>query len=296
MLYSLSNAHLRVLVDPLGAELRSLRDRAGLEYLWQRDPALWARSAPLLFPWVGRLPGGRYQVNGRDYALPLHGFAKESLFVAEQAEPQCLRLRLQEDLHTLRQFPFPFQLAITYRLASQTLHMDTLVYNPGPVPMLFGLGFHPGFRVPLSPGLAFSDYVLQFAPGPLAPQRIEFAPSGLRTGRLLPFALNDKNRLPLSHALFDQEAVVLAQAGRQVSLLPQGGGKGLTLSFPDAPYVGFWQPANSQAPFLCIEPWCTLPGLEGGQAIWEQEPGLLRLAPGESFQHRLAISLLQGDA
>ena len=108
MLYSLQNAHLSVQVDPLGAELRSLQDKAGVEYLWQRDPALWARSAPLLFPWVGRLYHGRYQVNGRTYALPLHGFAKESMFFPEQDSPHMLKLHLRENGDTLAQFPFPF--------------------------------------------------------------------------------------------------------------------------------------------------------------------------------------------
>lgn len=295
MLYSLQNAHLSVQVDPLGAELRSLQDKAGVEYLWQRDPTLWARSAPLLFPWVGRLYHGRYQVNGRTYALPLHGFAKESMFFSEQDSPHMLKLHLRENGDTLAQFPFPFVLTVTYRLAGQTLHMDTLVHNPGPAPLYFGLGFHPGFRVPLTAGLDFSDYALQFAPGSRCPQRIQIAPNGLRTGRSIPFPLPGGNRLPLSHALFSQEAVVLAQAGHQVSLLPLPGGKGLSLSFPNAPYVALWQPANTAAPFLCIEPWCTLPGLDEKDTVWEQEPGMLRLLPGEHFLHKLDIRLLQVD-
>lgn len=148
MLYSLQNAHLSVQVDPLGAELRSLQDKAGVEYLWQRDPALWARSAPLLFPWVGRLYHGRYQVNGRTYALPLHGFAKESMFFPEQDSPHMLKLHLRENGDTLAQFPFPFVLTVTYRLAGQTLHMDTLVHNPGPALPILGWASTPGSGSP----------------------------------------------------------------------------------------------------------------------------------------------------
>lgn len=289
MLYSIHNPFLHIQVDSLGAELRSLRDGDGVEYLWQRHPAYWARSSPLLFPWVGRLPNGCYQVNGRSYSLPLHGFAKDSPFVAEQPGPDTLRFHLFDSPATLCQFPFAFHLIVTYRLVGQTLHVDTVVHNTGPVPMLFGLGSHPGFQVPLTEGLDFSDYDLQFTSVPLLPHRIQFASSGLRTGQSLPFSFGRENRLPLSHALFDQEAVVLSQAGNQVSLFPRRGGKGLFLSFPDAPYVGIWQPANTQAPLLCIEPWCTLPGLEHAPAVWEQDPGLLQLEPGGAFQHRLRI-------
>lgn len=107
MLYSLQNAHLSVQVDPLGAELRSLQDKAGVEYLWQRDPALWARSAPLLFPWVGRLYHGRYQVNGRTYALPLHGFAKESMFFQSRIAPICSSCICGKTGIPWPNFPFP---------------------------------------------------------------------------------------------------------------------------------------------------------------------------------------------
>lgn len=296
MLYAISNPRLCIQVESLGAELRSLKDPDGVEYIWQRDPAYWAKSAPLLFPWVGRLPGGGYQVNGATYSLPRHGFAKDLPFSVEQPAPDLLRFHLQQDAGTLGQFPFPFHLTLSYRLEGDALEIVAAVQNTGPAPMPFGLGSHPGFRAPLEEGLDFSDYVLQFSPGPLSPRRVEFAPSGLRTGRVLPFALAQGNRLPLAHSLFDQDAVVLYQAGSQVSLLPRQGGKGLALSFPDAPYVGFWQPPGSCAPFLCIEPWCTLPAKEGGPAIWEQEPGLLRLLPGAIFQHRLRIRPCLADA
>ena len=87
--------------------------------------------------------------------------------------------------------------------------------------------------------------------------------------------------------------IYLETPSGEVDLLPLPGGKGLSLSFPNAPYVALWQPANTAAPFLCIEPWCTLPGLDEKDTVWEQEPGMLRLLPGEHFLHKLDISLMQ---
>ena len=63
---------LRALVSETGAELCALDGADGTEYLWRGDPALWARHAPVLFPHVGRLPGGRYTWRGETYSLPLH--------------------------------------------------------------------------------------------------------------------------------------------------------------------------------------------------------------------------------
>jgi galactose mutarotase-like enzyme len=61
----------------------------------------------------------------------------------------------------------------------------------------------------------------------------------------------------------------------------------VTVTFPDAPYVGFWQPANSDAPFLCIEPWQSLPASDApvgspADLICERK-GFVRLAPGEVY-------------
>ena len=73
---------------PHGAELTSLIARAnGLEYLWQADPAVWARHAPVLFPLVGRLPDDAYHYEGRDYKLPQHGFARDQEFPVLRTAP-----------------------------------------------------------------------------------------------------------------------------------------------------------------------------------------------------------------
>ncbi|MCI8286718.1 MAG: aldose 1-epimerase family protein, partial [Lachnospiraceae bacterium] len=36
-----------------GAELLSYQTAAGKEYLWQKDPAYWAKTSPVLFPYIG---------------------------------------------------------------------------------------------------------------------------------------------------------------------------------------------------------------------------------------------------
>ena len=44
------------------------------------DPAFWTGRAPLLFPIVGRADGGVYRLDGKEYALPQHGFARRQAF------------------------------------------------------------------------------------------------------------------------------------------------------------------------------------------------------------------------
>ncbi|GAA6204290.1 MULTISPECIES: hypothetical protein [Thalassotalea] len=70
--YTLSNNLLTCQINERGAELNSLVSTTHhQEYIWQADPAIWAGSAPILFPVVGRLNEGEYRYQGKDYAIPI---------------------------------------------------------------------------------------------------------------------------------------------------------------------------------------------------------------------------------
>ena len=53
---TITNERLMVQIDPLGAQMHSIKRRGeDTEYLWQGDAQSWSRQAPVLFPFVGRL-------------------------------------------------------------------------------------------------------------------------------------------------------------------------------------------------------------------------------------------------
>ena len=55
-IHTIENDVLRVSVADEGAELVSVLDkRSGEERIWQADPAVWNRHAPILFPFVGKV-------------------------------------------------------------------------------------------------------------------------------------------------------------------------------------------------------------------------------------------------
>ena len=65
MYYTLENEQIRLTVDSLGAQpLSVIAKSTGEECLWQGDPAVWGRHAPILFPYTGKLPGGHMIVDG----------------------------------------------------------------------------------------------------------------------------------------------------------------------------------------------------------------------------------------
>ena len=69
MQYSIENDILRLTVDSHGAEPVSVIHKpTGAELLWQADPAVWNRHAPILFPYTGKLTGGKMLAKGVEYA------------------------------------------------------------------------------------------------------------------------------------------------------------------------------------------------------------------------------------
>ena len=80
MIYTIQNACLTVQVKKAGAELCSVKDTAGAEYLFDANPAYWGRSAPVLFPFVGSLRDKAFVYEGKTYPMGQHGFARDSVF------------------------------------------------------------------------------------------------------------------------------------------------------------------------------------------------------------------------
>ena len=163
MVHTISNAFLKVTVSEMGAELLSVLGADGTEYLWQGDPAFWAGRSPILFPFVGRLNGQEYWLDGKRYEIGIHGFARKSRFTLEEQADDRLVFLLTENEETYSQYPRRFALRVCYTLRGDTLEMLCRVENRDDRVMYFGLGGHPGFRVPLVAGIPFEDYRIRFA-------------------------------------------------------------------------------------------------------------------------------------
>src|SRR3712207_7898275 len=77
MTVTISSSRLQAQLSSNGAELVRLQDEQGRDLLWDGNPAFWTGRSPLLFPIVGQVRDGRMRVNGREYELPRHGFARD---------------------------------------------------------------------------------------------------------------------------------------------------------------------------------------------------------------------------
>lgn len=276
---SIKNQHLQVCVDTLGAQLMSIRSN-GLEYLWQGDPQYWSDRSPLLFPFIGRLWNKQYSLNGKTYPLPIHGFAAGSEFTA-QVDENILTMALESNKDTLKCYPFPFALTVTFSLEGATLHVCHSIRNTGENTMYFGLGGHPGIRVPLEAGECFEDYVLEFS-AHCQPERIGFTDDVLLSGIAVPYPMEEHKRIRLQHSLFDDDAIILQNTARQVTLSGPNG-HGVTMDFADFPYFGIWHMPKTNAPYVCLEPWSSLPGRQDLIEDLSCRSDLIALAPGKEY-------------
>lgn len=275
-----------------GAELVSLQ-KDGFEYIWPALPEFWKRHAPILFPIVGKVFDGTYRVNGTEYHLPQHGFARDSEFEVVEAHDEQATLRLRSSEETFRSYPYPFLLTATYSIEYNTLRCIWKVENPADEPMYFQIGAHPAFCYPHFEAEDVLHGYLEFSREGAPTDVLTIALLG-ESGCVLPDTeclLLPESRLPLTQHIFDRGALVLEerQADR-VTLFDKLRQPVLAVSF-DAPVLGIWSPSN--APFCCIEPWYGRADSEGFAGPIEQRQHIQLLPTHSAFTFEYDITLLR---
>ncbi len=291
MVYTIQNEHLQLQVDSFGAQLMSLQDSSGREYLWQGDPAYWRRRAPVLFPFIGRLQDEKYRCGGETYSMGIHGFASLNEFAVGEHTGDAITLVLTDNESTRECYPFAFRLEITYRLVGNTARQINRVINCGEKQMHFAFGGHPGFCVPLDEKEAFEDCYVEFSV-PCQPLCMGFDPvTHLTNGQDAPYPLEEDRRISLRHDLFDQDAITLKNAAPEVTIKSRRSSRRLRVAYPGMPYVGLWHMPKTDAPFLCVEPWSSLPGRHGVTEQLDQGENYLHLDAGNSWECTFAITI-----
>ena len=145
---TLKNTALTLNISLHGAELTSIRDSFGREFLWQADPAFWKRHSPVLFPIVGSLWDKHFRVNGREYEMGQHGFARDMDFRLVSERDDEMWFELKSSPETLAKYPYKFTLRIGYRLEANKIHVMWEVSGDDSQTMWFQIGAHPAFYLP----------------------------------------------------------------------------------------------------------------------------------------------------
>ena len=159
----LSNDLLTVSLHPKGAEIISIKGKKDqLNYMWRRDASQWANSAPILFPIVGALKNDTCVINGKEYHMTQHGFARHNEFETNQVSDTEVIFSLKSNDEIIKQYPFLFELNVTYRLVENKLTCHIEVKNTDHQPIYFQVGGHPAFACPFMENESSTDYYLEF--------------------------------------------------------------------------------------------------------------------------------------
>lgn len=221
-----------------------------------RDPSKSVRGGiPVLFPAPGRLRDDKWTYAGLEGSMKQHGFARALPWsvVAKHTVAAAVTLELDASEQTRAQYPWEFQLQLTYALTARGLRIDQRIANRGNQTMPFGIGFHPYFAVTQADKAATS------------------VPTEAR-------------RAWDNVAKREVELGTLDLTAKEVDLHLLGHGRtSATLERPNQPSIRIdgcaelqqwvlWTLAGKD--FVCVEPWtCRADALNTGQSLLQVEPG-----------------------
>ncbi len=267
-----------------GAELKSyIAD--GKELMWCADGKYWGKTSPFLFPMIGNLRNGKTVINGQEYAISKHGFARDNDFTVEKNDEKTAVLSFSANGETKKCYPFDFKVTITYTLNENGLEIAYAVTNNGENDMPYCIGGHPAFAC----DKPFDSYKLVFEQpetvfSPIMNLETRMWGDNNRVKRL-----ENSREFPLEYSLFDNDCVYFDTIkSKSCSLI--SGGEGVKVSWTGFETLGVWTPDHKNAPFVCVEPWCGCDDYDTDSGIFSEKRGIQTAKSGETKNYSITIA------
>lgn len=278
----IENEILKVAVADHGAELSHVYDKeADFERIWDANPKVWNRHAPILFPFVGKVKDQVYRIGNQQYEMKTqHGFARDMEFACVDATRTSVTHLLTATEDTLKIYPYDFELYVTHKLDPENprlLHVDWMVKNNSQETMIYSIGAHPGFALPIQDDKEREEYYFEF-PGKT---ELTYFGASLTSGLGLP---DDKKQLPLENGFvkyYDDIYPTFIFDGQEIDIV--------RIAKPDkSPYVtvycqgfpslGIWTSPDG-GNYICLEPWYGHADDEGFTGTVDEKYGVQKIAP-----------------
>lgn len=287
---TLENEIFTLTFNTRGAELKSVFDkRFQKNIVYDGLGAYWNRSAPVLFPFVGKLKNNQYQVKQKSYQMSQHGFARDMVFELIEESKNQLIFQLKSTKETKQYYPFDFCLRVIYTLENSRVTTTYQVENSSKKELLFSIGGHPGFVCPIHEDEKFEDYYLEFEAPETTILDHFLLEGGLLNGKMEKLIL-EGNTLHLSYPLFEKDALVLKYLESiKIHLKSRKSSYCLTFRFRDFPFFGIWTKTN--APFICLEPWCGIADSIDSTGNLIEKEGINSLEPGALFERSYSFDV-----
>lgn len=290
--YELHSDKLDVTFKSFGGTLKSIRDKNGLERLWQGDPAYWSGQSPVLFPICGSIRNNMAFVgSGKAMHMPRHGIIRKKEYTMEEKTADRITFSTVSDEKTREQFPYNFKVSEIFTLNSASIKVTYRVQNTGSERMPFFIGGHPAFVCPVGEDERFEDYKVIFPQKETVATPAALEETGLQDTRVRTLLLDDTDTLQLNYDYFNVDSRVLdTLKSRSVRMISDKSGMGIRLDFPDFPYLLLWN--TKRARFLAMEPWTGISTTTEEDDIFEHKQNVQFADPGEAKDYSYTITVL----
>ena len=241
-MYTISNSILNLSVSELGAEPKSLTT-GSREWLVQHQNEDGTGFSPILFPIIGPLKNNEHQIDGKTYPMPMHGFAKNSIFQLKEKTENSMTLLFSSNEETMKMYPYAFQLAVTYTLEDHCFTTEYTIKNEDEKAMPFAIGSHIGFCL----NTEKENYTLVFD------RNMENLEEVSLYNACAEFAFHE-NRLDIKDMFFKTGCISVGHPKSEAwTFINRVDQSSIAYSSKDFPYLTLW--SIPQRPFLCLESW-----------------------------------------
>jgi len=280
---TLKNEFLTVEISELGAEIQSIIDEKGVEYIWNGDPKYWTGRAPIMFPICGGLRDGEFIYEGKAYPIMKHGFAKTTTFTVEKADSTSVTFLTVSNDKTKEIYPFDYEFRVSFELSGKSVRSEYSVRNTGDKLMYMSFGAHEAYATPEG----IEEYKLIF-------EKPETMKDYILDGELLRhdyLKLTDNStEFNFADKYFEVDALVFKDIkSRYVTLLHKNGDRKIRLDFDGFNYFLLWH--KYTAPYICLEPWCGVQDPVDSTKQLSTKEGINAIIPGDSFDRVHTITI-----
>ena len=266
-----------------GAELKSYIAN-GKELMWCADKKYWGKTSPFLFPMIGNLRNGKTIINGKEYSISKHGFARDNDFIVESTSENTAVLSFESNENTKKSFPFDFKVSLIYTLTEHSLEIAYTVENRGNAKMPYCICAHPAFACEKP----FDSYKLIFAENETVNSPVMNLETRMWGDNNRIKRLDSSKEYPLNYSLFDNDCVYFDTIkSKSCSLISEN--EGVKVSWEGFETLGVWTPDHKEAPFVCIEPWCGCDDYDTDSGIFTEKRGIQVASSGETKNYKLII-------
>ncbi|MEN2412488.1 aldose 1-epimerase family protein [Flavobacterium mesophilum] len=280
---TISNSVLTASIKHAGAELFSLKNNQGKEFIWEGNPEFWGKHSPVLFPIVGTLKNNTYTIDNKEYQLLRHGFARDMEFQLIEKTGNSAVFSLESNAETLKKYPFEFELQLIYTLENTSLKIEYVVINKGETKIPFSIGAHPAIALPEN----FENYAFKF-------EKEEALKFNLLENDLISNKTETLKTInsvvPLNYKLFENDALVFKTLESNSLTILENSKPYVQVDFEDFPSLGIW--TKNQAPFVCIEPWFGYSDTASNSGNLFEKEGVIILEIDQTFHSQFSIKIL----